>query len=219
LTTDVEAVYKGRFDAKDAVAKHAIWREVCRFLQQWVPEDGAVLDIAADEGYFIGNIRAAERWATDIRDTSASLPSDVRFVQADGLALRDHLPLGHFDTVFMSNYLEHLPSSTAVLEQVRVARDLLKPGGRLIILQPNIRLTGAAYWDFIDHKTPLTERSLEEAAAIGGLRTVRTIVRFLPYTTKSRLPQSPQLVRTYLSVPLLWRFLGQQTLMIAERPR
>lgn len=72
--------------------------------------------------------------------------------------------------------------------------------------------------DFIDHKTPLTERSLAEAAGIAGFRPLRTIVRFLPYTTKSRLPQSPLLLRAYLAFPLAWRLLGKQTLFIAERP-
>ena len=194
-----------------------MWREIARFLQRFVPRDSAVLDLAADRGMFIANIHARERWATDIRDTSLYMPPEVRFVQCDGLALREVLPLGHFDRVFTSNYFEHLPSSETVIEQLRVVHDLLAPGGQVIVLQPNIRLTGAAYWDFIDHKTALTERSLEEAAQIARLSPVRTIVRFLPYTTKSRLPQSPLLVRAYLAFPPAWRVLGKQTLFIAER--
>ena len=38
---------------------------------------------------------------------------------------------------------------------------------------------------------------------------------FLPFTTNSRLPQSPRLVSAYLHLPLAWRFLGKQTLYIA----
>ena len=64
----------------------------------------------------------------------------------------------------------------------------MQPGGRVIVLQPNIRLVGNAYWDFIDHHVALTEKSLEEAAELAGLRTVEIIPRFMPYTTKSRLP-------------------------------
>ena len=86
----------------------------------------------------------------------------------------------------------------------------------MIILQPNIRLTGGAYWDFIDHRTPLTERSLIEAATIAGFREETTITRFLPYTTKGRLPSHPWLVRVYLRFRPAWLLLGRQTLYIGR---
>ena len=44
------------------------------------------------------------------------------------------------------------------------------------------------------------------------------VTRFLPYTTKSRLPQHPALVRAYLAFPPAWRLLGKQTLYVGERP-
>jgi hypothetical protein len=119
----------------------------------------------------------------------------------------------------MSNYLEHLPSATAVIRQLEVAHELLRPGGRAIVLQPNIRLVGGRYWDFIDHCVALTDRSLVEAGELAGLATTKVIVRFLPFTTKSRLPQSPRLVRAYLSFPPSWMLLGEQTLYIGERPK
>ena len=212
-----DAVYAHRFSDDEAAAKDRLWREVVRYLQHWFPPDGSVLDIACDRGDFIRHVRARDRWASDIRDVSAGLPPDVRFVQADGRALLDVLPPAAFDGIFMSNYLEHLPSSDAVIEQLRVCARLLTVGGRVVILQPNIRLTGAAYWDFIDHRTPLTERSLTEAAEIAGFRTVAVVTRFLPYTTKSRLPSHPLLVRGYLALPLAWRLLGRQTLYVGER--
>jgi SAM-dependent methyltransferase len=215
----LDAVYAGRFDRQERRQKVAIWREIVHFLDRYIPADRPVLDIACDAGYFINHVARPERWATDLRDVSAELAPGVRFVQADGLALADVLPEKHFGTVFMSNYLEHLPSSDAVVEQLKVAAGLLGPGGRLIVLQPNVRLVGGRYWDFIDHHVPLTERSLVEAGDLAGLRTVNVITRFLPFTTKSALPQSPALVRLYLALPIAWRVLGKQTLYVAERPR
>jgi SAM-dependent methyltransferase len=202
----------------EAQAKDRIWRPLGRYLQRWVPLDGVVLDIASDRGHFINNIVAAEKWASDVRDTSDAFGSDVRFICSDGLRLLDLLPASHFDCVFMSNYLEHLQSSELVIDQLAVVRRLLKPGGRAIVLQPNIRLTGAAYWDFIDHKVALTERSLDEAARVAGLTRRACITRFLPYTTKSRLPKAEWLVRAYLAFPPAWWLFGKQTLFIAERP-
>ena len=214
----LKEVYDLRFDAKDRAAKDAIWRELGKFFQRYIKPDARVIDIACDAGYFIRHVRARERWATDIRPVEAELPRDVRFVRASGLELAGVLPNDYFDLAFFSNYLEHLPSTEAVLEQLRVSFALLKPGGQVLILQPNIRLVGGSYWDFIDHQTALTEKSLAEAARMAGFDTKQVIARFLPYTTKSRLPQSPALVRAYLSFPPAWLLLGRQTLYLGEKP-
>lgn len=214
---DLGSIYARRFSDEDAARQGGVWRELTRFLQRYVPDDARVLDIACDRGAFIRNIRAAEKWAVDLRDVRSHLPPDVRFVQADGLTLAEALPAGHFDRVFMSNYLEHLPSADAVIDQLRVVRELLAPDGWVVILQPNIRLVGGSYWDFLDHKTALTEKSLLEAADMAGLTTVELITRFIPYTTKSRWPQHPALVRAYLAVRPAWWLLGRQTLYVGRR--
>jgi SAM-dependent methyltransferase len=209
-------LYDIRFDVKAAATKDRIWREIVRYLGRWIDPTAPVLDIGCDRGHFIRFARGSERWATDVRDVAESLPDDIRFVQGSGLDLATLLPSGHFGTVFMSNYLEHLPSQDAVIEQLRVARRLLRPNGRVIVLQPNIRLVGARYWDFIDHKVALTETSLVEAASIAGLLTEKLIVRFLPYSTKGRLPADPALVRLYLRLPIAWWLLGKQTLYVGS---
>ena len=188
------------------------------YLQRYVDADATVLDLACDRGYFIANIHARSKWASDIRDVSSNLPPDVRFVLSDGLALDQVVPRESFDVVFTSNYLEHLPSGSDVVDQLRVVRNILRPGGTAIILQPNIRLLGDAYWDFIDHKVALTERSLAEAAELAGLRTKSVVKRFLPYTTKSRFPSHPAVVRAYLALRPAWLLFGKQTLYVGERP-
>lgn len=215
--TDLQTVYARRFTDKDALAKDRIWREIARYLQRYVPVDSVVLDVACDRGAFIKNIDAGQKWATDVRDVRGQLPPDIRFVQAEGLSLAQLLPRSHFDTVFMSNYLEHLPSGDAVVQQLLVARELLKDSGSVIVLQPNLRLIGERYWDFIDHKVPLTDRSLVEAAELAGFATEALVVRFLPYTTKSRLPRHPLLVRAYLAMRPAWLLLGKQTLFVGRK--
>jgi SAM-dependent methyltransferase len=214
----LKEVYEQRFNETDHATKEAIWRELGRYFQRFIVPNARVVDIACDLGYFIRNVKAADRWATDIRDMKDALPEDVHFVRANGLELDDVMPNDHFDLAFFSNYLEHLPSNEAVLQQLRVTFALLKPGGRVLILQPNIRLIGGSYWDFIDHQTALTEKSLAEAATMAGFHTKQMITRFMPYTTKSRLPQHPLLVRAYLSFPPLWWLMGKQTLYVGEKP-
>jgi SAM-dependent methyltransferase len=212
----LDKVYAQRFDDEDAERKNELWRAICGYLQRYVPRDGAVLDLACDRGDFIRNIDARERWACDMRDVARYLPEPISFVQTDGLAIAETLPAGHFDLVFMSNYLEHLGSGEQVVEQLRVVARVLKPGGRVMVLQPNIRLTGQAYWDFIDHKVALTEKSLVEAAELAGFGTDALTTRFLPYTTKGRLPVSSALARIYLRLPPLWLVFGKQTLYVGS---
>ncbi len=209
-------MYARRFPDADARTKDALWQILGGWLQRFVPRDGTVLDVACDRGYFIRHISARERWATDARDVGATLGADVRFVRADGLRLAEALPAGGFDVVFTSNYLEHLGGPDAVIEQLRVFRHLVRTGGRVIVLQPNIALVGGAYWDFIDHRVALTDRSLIEAAELAGLQTERLIRRFLPYSTKGRLPANPLLLRAYLALPPLWTVLGKQTLWVGR---
>ena len=209
---DLDSLYRERFDERAERRKDANWREICAYLQRYVPINGSVLDVGCDRGYFIRHIQARERWATDMRDMRAALPSEITFVQAQG----ERLELGRtFDRIFMSNLLEHLPGSDAVIALLARCSELLAANGQVIVLQPNIRLIGASYWDFIDHRVALTERSLAEAAQQAGLRTLKIITRFLPYTTKSRIPTHPLLVRAYLAFPPAWRLLGKQTLYIA----
>ena len=218
MSSPLETIYAKRFDDAEVVQKHALWRPICAHLQRYVDPEGKVLDLACDRGYFIENISAGEKWATDIRDVSSNLSRDVTFVQHDGLTLGDVLPHRSFDVIFMSNYLEHLGSGDDVVAQLRVVHELLRPGGRVLVLQPNVRLVGGEYWDFIDHKVALTERSLIEAAELAGLETEKVVTRFLPFTTKSRFPQSEWLVRGYLAFPPAWLILGKQTLYVGRRP-
>jgi SAM-dependent methyltransferase len=212
-------IYARRFSDADSPRKGAVWREITRFLQRYIDPNSTVVDLACDRGAFINVVKAARRIAVDMRDVRQQLDPSVDFIQADGLSLRNCLPEASVDVVFMSNYLEHLESADAVIEQFAVVAQILRPGGRVIVLQPNIRLTGGTYWDFLDHKTPLTEKSLIEAARMADLDIDDVIVRFLPYTTKSRFPQNPWLVRAYLAFRPAWFVLGRQTLLVASRPQ
>jgi SAM-dependent methyltransferase len=215
---DLEHTYRQRFSEHDVVANEAVWKEIASYLQRYVARDGPVLDVACGHGAFIRHIVAGERWATDLRDVSGSLTPEIKFVQVEGGDMANSLPHDHFEMVFMSNFLEHLPSAEAVVQQIRQARLVLKPGGTLMILQPNIRLTGGRYWDFLDHQTPLTEKSLEEAANLVGFKRKHLITRFLPYSTKSKLPQSALLVHWYLRFPPAWWLMGKQTLYVGFKP-
>ncbi len=104
-----------------------------------------------------------------------------------------------------------------MLDTFRETHRILKSGGKIIVLQPNIRFLPGEYWDFFDHHTPLTDRSLVEGLQLAGFTPNVVYPRFLPYTTKSRLPKATFFVRLYLRVPLAWRVLGKQALVVATK--
>lgn len=122
------------------------------------------------------------------------------------------------DVAFASNFFEHLPDKQEFLTTLQEIRRVLRPGGRILILQPNIRFLRGEYWDFLDHHIPLTDRTLVEALELVGMHVDEVRPRFLPYTTKSRLPQHPWLVKLYLRVPLAQWLLGRQAWVVATKP-
>ncbi|MFN8525961.1 MAG: class I SAM-dependent methyltransferase [Chloroflexota bacterium] len=217
LTNRLHSMYGRRFPEQERAARLAMWRVLCRgFFQRYVDPSWTVLDLAAGQCEFINNITAARRIAVDANRT---LPEFAATGVESIIALSTDLSTidpGTVDCVFTSNFFEHLPTRESLLITLSEVRKVLRPTGRLLVLQPNIRYTGAAYWDFLDHQLPLTEQSLVEALELSGFTPVELIPRFLPYTTKSRLPKSPWLIELYLRIPLAWRLLGQQTWVVAQ---
>jgi SAM-dependent methyltransferase len=215
---DLAALYRLRFAAAELPRKNAIWKVICeKFLQKYVASTDTVIDVACGYGEFINNIRAGEKIAIDLNpDTAGHLASDVRFEALSATEIAGEFE-SQADVVFTSNFLEHLPDKPALeqlLDQILLS---LKPGGRYLILGPNLRYLPGQYWDFYDHHLGLTHLSLCEALAMRGFEIEQCIDRFLPYTTQGALPTHPALVRAYLSAPFLWRFIGKQFFIVARK--
>ena len=112
---------------------------------------------------------------------------------------------------------EHLANKFLILDCLRHAFRVLRPGGTLLAIGPNIRFCYHTYWDFFDHYVALSDRSITEALRLAGFRVVKCIDRFLPFTMAGRLPTHPLLVRAYLACPPLWRVMGQQFFVVARK--
>jgi SAM-dependent methyltransferase len=216
---NLAALYRFRFRESERAQKMLIWKTLCEhYFQRLVGNDQIVLDLACGYGEFINNIKGKKKYAVDLNpDAPKYLGSDVefRFARADKI---EGISENAIDVVFASNFLEHLKTKEecdAVLGEVR---RILKTGGRFVIMGPNIRYLAAEYWDFYDHYLPLSHLSLEEGLVQAGYEVTTIIPRFLPYTTRSALPQHPLLVALYLKVPLVWRILGKQFLLVGRKP-
>jgi len=209
-----QEIYKKRHENLQVNGK--IWKVLVNVVfQPLIHEEATVLDIGCGFCHFLNHLKAKEKVGVDANPLASHYAGeDVTFIQTSDLSLK-MLPNNYFDFVFMSNFLEHLDGPKDVLSVLRRSWELLKVGGKIIILQPNFRLIGSAYFDFIDHTTILTDRSLEEALNVTGFGMEKKIIRFLPYTTKSKIPKHPYLVRLYLMFPPIWFLMGKQSLFIA----
>ncbi len=214
---DLKVLYGNRFGAQE-VQRSELWEVLCReFFQKWVPHDATVLDVAAGHCEFINNIQAGRRLAVDLNpDVLVRAAQGVEAFLCHSDAM-EGIATASVDRVFISNFFEHVTRDVILSTLLEVKR-VLRPDGKLLVLQPNVRYCARDYWMFFDHITPVDDRALAEAFAATGFDVELNIPRFLPYTTKSRLPSGPRLVRLYLKVPLAWRFLGAQAFMVG-RPR
>jgi SAM-dependent methyltransferase len=209
-------LYARRFPEDERPDRAALWRVLCAdFFQRYVAAGDTVLDVGAGFCDFINHIRCGEKIAVDVQDevrTAAAPGVRVHVGPADDLGW---LADGRVDVAFVSNVFEHFPSKGAVVAALRELRRVLRPGGRVLILQPNIRYAYKVYWDFLDHHLPFSHRSMLEALAVAGFRAVEVRPRFLPYTSVGWMPRWPWLVRLYLRLrPAQWLF-GRQMLLVA----
>jgi SAM-dependent methyltransferase len=217
MAENVELVYANRFAGAEEL-RSRVWSVLTRyFFQRWVRASDTVLDLGAGYCEFINNIQAARKYAVDLNPaTAARAGRDVQAIIHDVSAA---LPLEaeSVDVIFSSNFLEHLPTKDRLEFCLQESHRVLRSSGRLLLLGPNIRCCPDIYWDFFDHHLPLSDRSVVEALELHGFEAVKVVPRFLPFTTKSKAPSHPLLVRLYLALPIAWRFMGKQFFIAAQK--
>lgn len=211
-----ERLYHYRFRDIDQDGRVAVWREISPHVHELMGRPRKLLDPAAGRGEFIGASPAEETWAVDeVSYPEAEYKRDTEVVVAP--IMDADLPRDHFDGVYVSNFLEHLPDQEAISAFLEKMRDLMEPGGRIAIMGPNYRYCAKEYWDCADHYVALTHVAIAEHLYAAGFEPERIVPRYLPYSFRGILPPSPALTRLYLRAPLAWRLLGKQFLAIGRK--
>ena len=190
-----------------------VWRSLCRYLQPWVDPQAGSLDLGAGYGDFSRFIQSGQKWALDLNPDL--IPHWAEGVCPLIQGALDPLPIedSALGTVFASNFFEHFTADEG--QQILTeARRVLKPGGRVVAVQPNFRLEPRRYFDDYTHKMAYTDTGFAGLLAASGFRVVHSEPRFTPFTMKSRWPKAEWMVSLYLALP--YRPLAGQFLVVAE---
>ena len=213
---NIKKIYKIRFN--DIGERKLIWKVlVTDFFQQFIKKDDVVLDAGCGYGEFINNIVCGKKIAVDLnQEAKKYLNKEVKFFLGSSTEM-SFIKEKSVDKIFVSNFFEHLERED-IVKTIKEFKRVLKSRGEVLILQPNIRFCAKDYWMFFDHITPVDDRALEEIFSINGFKLKKRILKFLPYTTKSKLPKSSVFVKLYLKLPFLWKIFGQQSFLIFNFP-
>ena len=211
-----QRLYHYRFRDTPQSSRDAIWKVIAPWILKKMDSPRRLLDPAAGRGEFIVSAPAPKRTAVDlVNQRPGGWGSGIDFVLGDIRSI--NLEPSSFDGVFVSNFLVHLATQNEVANFLKRMHSLLAPGGKLAIMGPNFRYCAKEYFDCADHTLALTHIAIKEHLAASGFIVNKVIPKFLPYSFRSRVPQSSFLVKGYLNFPPAWRIMGKRFLIIAQR--
>jgi SAM-dependent methyltransferase len=195
--------------------RQQLWKVLCGYLQSEIPTSSALLELGAGYCDFTNNIQAAEKHVID-------LSPDISQFAAEGVVTHEQpcwelaeFPGARFDAVFASNLFEHL-TREELLTTLSGVRRILRPGGKLLIVQPNFRYAYKSYFDDYTHIGIFTDISLADLLRTFGFHVDKVVPRFLPFSLRGRGPKWPWLLRVYFNLP--YRPMAGQMYIACSKP-
>jgi SAM-dependent methyltransferase len=219
MASDGAAAYAAYFSSRFTydVRRDQVWQAIVGDLgrRQLLAPNGVIVELGAGYCHCINHMAGHKRVAVDVNP-------DVRQFAGPGVdvfvqACFERLPLDDrgVDLIVASNLFEHLERHELKQTAAEIYR-ILKPGGRLVVIQPNYRYCSSEYFDDYTHILAFSHHSLRDFFVAEGLRPIVEVPRYLPFSMKTRVPKSRRLVSWYLRLPL--RPFAKQMLIAWEKP-
>ncbi|HEY4489338.1 MAG TPA: class I SAM-dependent methyltransferase [Candidatus Paceibacterota bacterium] len=138
------------------------------YFNRWFKETkGPILDVACSVGHFIAiapnQIEGIDKDEDSLRKARAQ-GFNVRRIDIDKGEMST-LPGGHYEGVYASQIIEHLAHPLSFMKEIH---RVLTPGGRAVILTPNIPYMLPHFWDDYTHIRPFTKAALTMIARDAG---------------------------------------------------
>ena len=169
--------YRRRQTAEYPASRAVMFKSLRRTLGPWLPDanDSAILDIACGEGTLLLFLREAgytNLFGFDFSPENVQIAHrlDLDFIELqDAFHIRDLYSPQTFDTIFLMDFLEHVPKEMAApfLEDVT---SKLKPGGIIILQTPNMGSIHGVYFRYNDlsHEFGFTESTIVDLLLMVG---------------------------------------------------
>ncbi len=164
-----------------------LWREIVQYLEKYIKSTDRVLDLGAGYCYFINNLEyCSSKVAIDISPELENYAKKTVATHVISYDVLDSYFQSEFDVVFTSNFFEHLTIEEC-RNSLRKISLVLKPDGKLIIIQPNFRYCYKDYFDDYTHKTIFDDKSMCQVLLDGQFKPIVVKPKFMPYTTRGQI--------------------------------
>ncbi len=193
--------------------RDAIWKEITRHLQRFIPENARILELGAGYCSFINQIKASRKHALDrsgVIRRYAHKDVTLHITNCTNLRIFED---NSFDVVFSSFLYEHLNRQELNIV-MRELRRILRTDGILMTMLPNFKYIARHYFDDYTHKQIFSHISFADYLESRGFEVTHVQGKFIPYSFKSRLPKSALLMRLYLWMP--WSPFAGNMLVVAR---
>lgn len=182
---------------------------------------GRLLDVGCGNGVFLDRMRSMGWDVHGVEaDPRAARVARERFASSVFVGVLEEArhPGDHFDAITAHHVVEHVRDPVALLGE---CRRILKPGGRLLLVTPNVRSLGHARfgrsWRGLEpprHLYLFSESTLARVAERAGLRTIETwttSARAEAFARGSIESSSPSILAELRSKWFMWRALAHHS--------